>query len=1086
VSERVRTASGVESPLDGWTALSDLCAALARGVASVEASGLWGASRALLADALMASTHRSLLVLATGAAERHRTARDLGFFLGARPPAGRRGATSALEFPPAESGSWRGSRHHEQAAEQALCCHRLLQGDPVAIVATPSALSAPLLTPAEFRARTNRIAVGDTLTREDLLEIVDWAGYDRVETVVEVGQWSLRGGIVDIFSPARQAPVRLEFSGDEVESIRLFDPTSQRSVETVREVDVLPLLAKGVETCTLTAYLPATTLVLLEDPALLDAPPDDAPAAQPLNVLLGAYQRVEMPLLARRGSAPERVDMGTRTVAGGRGQFKALAEEIRSWRGEGFAVRLVVNDEHQADRVRRMLSEHDLEAWPDATLFGPDGLGVLVGECGMGFQLPAIGLVLLSEHEIFGAQRRRLRRPPFQRGAAIAAFTDLAPNDLVVHEDHGIGRYHGLRTLSTGGRAADFLLLEYADGGRLYLPVERLDLITKYMGAPEGAARLDRLGGAAWQRVKESVRAALREMAEQLLRLYATRSLAERPAFPGDTTWQGEFEAAFRFEETPDQLRAIEEVKADMSGPRPMDRLVAGDVGYGKTEVALRAAFKAVADGRQVAVLVPTTVLAQQHGNTFSERFAPFPARVELLSRFRSPREQKAVIEGLARGTVDVVIGTHRLLSKDVVWKNLGLLVIDEEHRFGVRHKEQLKRLRTSVDVLTLTATPIPRTLHMSMTGVRDLSVIETPPLDRLPVETVVTAWSREAIKEAIERELGRGGQVFFVHNRVQSLPAMAAFVQGVCPDARVAMAHGQMAERELEAAMVKFVDGQIDVLVSTAIVESGLDIPASNTIIINRADRFGLAQLYQLRGRVGRERQQAYAYLLVPPGGHLDETAQRRLRVIEEMTELGAGFRLAMRDLEIRGAGNLLGAAQHGHIAAVGFDLYTKLLADAVRDLQGTPSAQPVEPVLSMDVEALLPESFVPEVNQRLALYQRLAELTVEGEVERLRAELTDRFGPPPPPVEALLDLVRLRVEARRLHVERLEARGGRVALTFAPSTPVTPERILSVIARSRGGVILRKEFAIEARVPAGPWSAVRDAVTALLGSLA
>jgi transcription-repair coupling factor (superfamily II helicase) len=458
---------------------------------------------------------------------------------------------------------------------------------------------------------------------------------------------------------------------------------------------------------------------------------------------------------------------------------------------------------------------------------------------------------------------------------------------------------------------------------------------------------------------------------------------------------------------------------------------------------------------------------------------------VELLSRFRSPKEQKAVIEGLARGGVDVVIGTHRLLSKDVTFKNLGLLVIDEEHRFGVSHKERIKTLRTAVDVLTLTATPIPRTLNMALSGVRDLSRIETPPLDRLPVETIVTAFSRGVIKDAIDRELGRGGQVFFVHNRIQSLASMTTFIKGICPEARVAMGHGQMGERELEAVMVKFVDGQIDVLVSTAIVESGLDIPASNTIIINRADRFGLAQLYQLRGRVGRERQQAYAYLLIPADGRLDETAQRRLRVIEEMTELGAGFRLAMRDLEIRGSGNLLGAAQHGHIAAVGFDLYSKLLGEAVSELKGEPVADRVDPVISADVEALLPEAFVPEVNQRLALYKRLAEIEQADEVEPMRAELADRFGPPPPAVETLLDVVALRVAAKAIGVERIEARAGRAVFTFAPSTSVTPERILNVIAKSRGAMTLKKEYALEARVPEGPWPAVRDAIRAALALL-
>jgi transcription-repair coupling factor (superfamily II helicase) len=1084
------TVSAPDSLLSRWAALGDLEAALAQGVPCLEASALWGAARALVIAALVHATDRTALVVTAGQAERHRMALDLGFFLaslsGGAAASGTLARRPVLELPPAEPASWQGARHREHDAEQALCCHRLLDDAALAIVTTPAALSAPLLSPAEFRARTTRLAVGESLAREDLLARLDRAGYERVESVVEVGQWSVRGGIVDIFSPTGERPVRAEFLGDEIDSLRLFDPTTQRSVETMAELEVLPFLVKDAATVTLTEYLPATTLVALEDPALLDAPPDDAPATVPLHPLLDHYQRLEMPLLQRRGGGPARVDMQTRSVGGVRGQFKALAEEIQHWRQEGFTVRLVVDDARQAARVRQMLSEHELEPWPEATLWSGEALAVLVGECGTGFQLPALGLVVLSEREIFGAQRRRLRRPLFQRGAAIAAFTDLAPDDLVVHEDHGIGRYHGLRTLRTDGRDADFLLLEYAEGGRLYLPVERLDLITKYMGAPEGAARLDRLGGGAWQRVKESVRAALREMAEELLRLYAARSVAERPVFPTDTPWQGEFEAAFRFEETPDQMRAIEEIKADMGGARPMDRLVAGDVGYGKTEVALRAAFKAVADGRQVAVLVPTTVLAQQHFNTFTDRFGPFPARVELLSRFRSPKEQKAVVQGLARGTVDVVIGTHRLLSKDVTFKNLGLLVVDEEHRFGVVHKERIKRLRTAVDVLTLTATPIPRTLHMSLSGVRDLSVIETPPLDRLPVETVVTGFSRSVIKEAIEREVGRGGQVFFVHNRVQSLPSMTAFVQALCPDARVAMAHGQMGERELESVMVKFVDGQIDVLVSTAIVESGLDIPASNTIIINRADRFGLAQLYQLRGRVGRERQQAYAYLLIPPQGHLDETAQRRLRVIEEMTELGAGFRLAMRDLEIRGAGNLLGAAQHGHIAAVGFDLYTKLLAEAVRELRGEPSAERGEPVISVDVEALLPETYVSEVNQRLALYKRLAELATDDDIGQMRAELADRFGPLPPAVEALLEIVSLRAAARRLGIERIEARGGRASLTFAPSTPVTPERILGVIARSRGGMLLKKEFTLEVRVPDGPWPSVRSALGAVLESLA
>jgi transcription-repair coupling factor (superfamily II helicase) len=1068
--------------LGRWPALEELTSAVNSGTPVVAASGLWGSARALAVAALSRRTGRPILLVTSGPTALHRSAADVRFFLSTLEPASPAAADAVLELPPSAPAGWRGSRHREPEAERALVCHHLLARDAVVVVATPAAIESPLPAPAALRAQSFSIAYADTLPREALVDRLEAAGYHRVEAVVAVGQWSLRGGIVDIFSPAMTRPVRIEFFGDEVESLRPFDPTTQRSAGGLDSLEVIALPAGPGPG--LAAYLPPDTLVVLDDPAMLDAPPDDTPAATPLEELLRPYQRVEMSLLALPGRAT-RVELGTRSAGGFLGNFKTLADEIRRWRAEGFDVRLVVGDAGQAARLRQILAEHDLEPWPDATLWSGEGLGVVIGEGATGFQVPALGLIVLGEEEIFGAPRRRLRRPRFQRGAAVAAFTDLAPGDLVVHEDHGVGRYHGLRTIPVEGRGADFLLLEYAEGGRLYLPVDRLDLISKYMGAPEAAARLDRLGGGAWARVKESVRAALREMAERLLRLYAERAVAERAAFGADAPWQREFEAAFRFEETPDQLRAIEEVKGDMEGPRPMDRLVAGDVGYGKTEIALRAAFKAVGDGRQVAVLVPTTVLAQQHFNTFGERFEPFPARVELLSRFRSPREQRAVIEGLRAGRVDVVIGTHRLLGKDVEFKNLGLLVVDEEHRFGVTHKEQIKRLRAAVDVLTMTATPIPRTLHMAMSGVRDLSLIETAPLDRLPVETVIAPFNRGLIKEAIERELARGGQVFFVHNRIQSLPSMTAFIRNLVPEARVVMGHGQMGERELEAVMVKFVDGQADILVSTAIVESGLDIPASNTIIINRADRFGLAQLYQLRGRVGRERLQAFAYLLIPADGRIDETAQRRLRVIEELTELGGGFKLALRDLEIRGAGNLLGAEQHGHIAAVGFDLYTKLLEEAVRELKGEPTAPSADPTIAVDAEALLPEQYVPDVHQRLALYKRLADVGRREEIDDLRAELVDRFGPLPEAAEVLLDVVGLRVDARALGIERLEARAGRALLTFGPSTPVAPERLLSLMKRSAGALTMRREFTLQAAMPPGPWAAVRGALLSLLGSL-
>ena len=1067
--------------LRDWSPFHDLAKAFAEGPVCLRVVGLTGGARALAVAELLQGASRPGLVLVPSIVDAHRWTQDLKFF-----------GAAALEFPEGEPRLWRGGRQREADAERALACQRLAAGETLVVVATPPGLDAEVLVPAEFAARALRLEVGDALDRELLVEAFERGGYERVDTVVEVGQWSARGGIVDVFSPTHPNPARVEFLGDEIESIRLFDPTSQRSTAALRELAVLPLATVGDGRGRLLDYLPTSAPVVVDAPRVLDTPTDTDPGAGLLRDRLGGRQLVELDLVGQTSSAAAGPTPGaaewaldSHAVPQFNGRFNRLQAELERWRAEGFRTRLVAGDERQSEHLRQILREHGLEAAAGAALDGPEPLAIVVGELASGFAIPALGVVVLTEDEIFGARRRALKRPKYQRGAALTAFTDLEVGDVVVHEDHGLGRYLGLRTMTIGDRQGDFLLLEYAEGNRLYLPVERLDLVSKYLGADAGQVRLDRLGGPSWQRVKDSVRAALREMAEGLLRLYAQRAVAEGHAFTPDTPWQREFEAAFRFEETQDQLRAIEEAKRDMESERPMDRLVAGDVGYGKTEVALRAAFKAVADGCQVAVLVPTTVLAQQHWATFADRFAPFPARVELLSRFRSPKEQQSVVAGLRQGTVDVVIGTHRVLSKDVEFKNLGLLIVDEEHRFGVAHKERMKKLRASVDVLSLTATPIPRTLYMSLSGVRDMSAIETPPLDRLPVETVVRRFSKGVIKEALERELARGGQVFFVHNRVQSLPSMARFVQELVPDARVIMAHGQMKERELEATMVKFVTGQADVLVSTAIVESGLDIPASNTIVVNRADRFGLAQLYQLRGRVGRERQQAYAYLLVPADGRVDEPAQRRLRALQELTELGSGFKLALRDLEIRGAGNLLGAQQHGHIAAVGFDLYSKLLAEAVRELKGEPAAAHVDPVISVGADGYLPDDYVPEVNQRLALYKRLAGAATDADVEELRAELLDRFGASPEPAERLLDIVRIRVAARALGLEKVEAGDGRALLTFSPATQLDPKRLVRTIQASRGRLRMKREFMVEAAVDGGEWPRVRDSLLALLAGL-
>jgi len=1059
-----------------WQAFQEVAKAFAEGVACLRVSGLAPAARALVVSELLQIHSRAAVVVVRSMADAHRVTQDLRFY-----------GAPVLEFPEREPRLWRGGHHREAEAERAVIARRLAAGEPLVVVVTPAGLDTALPAPGDFAARTLRISVGDRLERELLLESFEAAGYERTETVVEVGQWSVRGGIVDVFAPSHPSPVRLEFFGDDVESIRLFDPTTQRSVEPLDELLLLPLGAPADDAegaAHVLDFAPPGAPAILDVPALLDETSEEAPGRRPLREVLGERPRVELELVAGTTAGGHVLD--TQDVPRFGGRFADLTAALARWRAEGFTVRLVVADAGQADHLRQILRDHEVEAPVAAALEAAEPLAIVAGELSAGLSIGAVGLVLLTESEIFGARRRTLRRPKYQRGAALTAFTDLEIGDLVVHEDHGIGRYVGLRTMSIGDRDGDFLELAYTEGGRLYVPVERLDLVSKYLGGDAGTARLDRLGGASWQRVKESVRAALREMAEALLKLYARRAVAEGHAFGPDTPWQREFEAAFRFEETRDQLRAIEDVKRDLESARPMDRLVAGDVGYGKTEVALRAAFKAVGEGQQVAVLVPTTVLAQQHWSTFTDRFGPFPAKVELLSRFRSPREQKAIVEGLRTGAVDVVIGTHRLLSKDVAFKRLGLLIVDEEHRFGVAHKERMKQLRESVDVLALTATPIPRTLYMALSGVRDMSVIETAPLDRLPIETMVRRFSKAVIKEALERELARGGQVFFVHNRVQSLLSMTRFVQELVPDARVIMGHGQMKERELEATMVRFVSGQADILVSTAIVESGLDIPASNTIIINRADRFGLAQLYQLRGRVGRERLQAYCYLLVPADGRVDEQAQRRLRALQELTELGSGFKLALRDLEIRGAGNLLGAEQHGHIAAVGYDLYSKLLAEAVQELKGDRAGVAVEPVINVSVEGFLPEDYVPEVNQRLAFYKRLAGAAGDDELADLRAELADRFGPLPEPAAQLIDVVRIRIAARALGIERVESGEGTAVITFAPSTPIEPAAMVKLIHASRGRLKMRREFTVEAAVARGGWAAVRDSLLGVLRGFA
>ncbi len=733
------------------------------------------------------------------------------------------------------------------------------------------------------------------------------------------------------------------------------------------------------------------------------------------------------------------------------GTLAPLVNSLRAWQDDGWRVLLVCHQEGQGERLRDLLEPSRLALrWAPELPAGrliPPGVTITVGGLPAGFRHPEEKLAIVTDDEVFGPRtHRRVRRR--DRRVFESTLADLRPGHFVVHADYGIARYHGLLHLKAGAVEGDFLHLEYAGDDRLYLPVERIEKVQKYV-ADGGEPRLDRMGSGSWEKAKLKARAAVEELARDLLHLQAKRQLAQGFRYTPPDKLYREFEAAFPYEETPDQLEAIEAVIADLQSGKPVDRLICGDVGYGKTEVAIRAAFKVVLDGRQVAVLVPTTVLARQHLETFRQRLADFPVTIEMVSRFRTPAEQKNILARAAEGRVDILIGTHRLLQSDVRFKNLGLVVVDEEQRFGVAHKERLKKLRAEVDLITLSATPIPRTLHLSLTGIRDLSIIDTPPVDRQVIRTYVTRFDDDLVRDAILRELKRGGQVYFVHNRVQTIDAMAEFLGTLLPGVRIGIGHGQMNEAALEQTMVDFIEGRTDVLLCTAIIENGLDIPRANTIIVDRADTFGLAQLYQLRGRVGRSHVRAYAYLLIPGEGTLTHDARERLRVLQEQTELGAGFRIARHDLELRGAGDLLGARQAGQINAVGFELYTELLEETVRELQGQAHEARIDPEVRLGLSAYLPEDYVADPNQRLVLYRRMAAAQDEEELYAAGDELRDRFGDLPEPAQLLLEVMRLRVLMKQLRIEQAEYDGHQLVLAFPPTTRVTPEQIMQLLAR-------------------------------------
>lgn len=731
------------------------------------------------------------------------------------------------------------------------------------------------------------------------------------------------------------------------------------------------------------------------------------------------------------------------------GHTDLLAEEIKQWRRNGNVVVLLVTGQDRGSHLLDTLKNEKLDAYYVTSIdreVQPGNILISHGLLSGGFELVNARLVVITEGEIFGQRKRKKQEQPRGASNRMEPFTDLKVGDYVVHINHGVGRYKGIVPLDIGGIRKEYLLIKYFGEDKLYVPTDQVSLLQKYLGAEADSPRLSKLGGAEWNRVKSRVRQAVRDMAQELLALYASRETAQGYAFGQDNVWQKEFEDAFPYEETQDQLKGITDVKRDMEHARPMDRLLCGDVGYGKTEVALRAAFKAVMESKQVAVLVPTTILAQQHYNTFRERFAGYPVKVEMLSRFRSPREQRQIVQELKEGQVDIVIGTHRLVQDDIVFKDFGLLVVDEEQRFGVTHKEKLKKIRTNVDVLTLTATPIPRTLHMSLVGVRDTSLLETPPENRFPVQTYVLEEDPVLIREAIKRELGRGGQVYYVHNRVAGLDNVALWLKSLVPEVRIVVAHGQMREEDLEQIMLDFIDGVYDVMICTTIIESGLDIPNVNTLIVKEANNFGLAQLYQLRGRVGRSNRLAYAYLTFRKDMVLNEVAEKRLAAIREFTQFGSGYKIAMRDLEIRGAGNLLGAEQHGHIAAVGFDLYCRLLEEAVQEARGQKVEQPVETVVELPVEAYIPSDYITDTNQKVEIYRRIARLRKESYVSDLEEELVDRFGDLPLSVQNLLRISIIRIRASHLKIKSVSRQQGFYRLVFASGHALKGEQLVAV----------------------------------------
>ena len=1108
---------------------SNIIEKLTYGEYTSKVSGLWSSSKAMFLTGLFEKSGQSIFVITPDSETADTLLTDLRFFswLSASHPA-------IFSFPYWEILPYDTIPPHTEITHVRMSGYRALLSDTQGIFVIPAnSIIQRVITPVILKRLVKKLHTGMEIEKDALAAHLVDIGYEPSDLVSSRGTFSLRGGIVDIFSPGEDNPVRLEFFGDTIESLRSFDPQTQRSVRQIDSVIIMPakepphlVIPAGCgDTGSLFEFISYDNIVVFDEPLVIKTH-----ITEYWSQIWDTYKDVL--LQGRRVFEPEKLYMPWEEIAETRCLFnrnldieslpiegttsvsinstsslladiiqkgsplKEIAERLDVYRKDNTLI-IVSPTDGQAERFRDVLMEYDVPA----TVTDSENIAksfiisdhntehenesmpvfIISGHLSSGFLYQDASLLFITEEEIFGKRSRRRPLPKQKARPFQTSFQDLRAGDYVVHLQYGIGQYDGLVRKTLSGGEGDFLCIRYSGGDYVYVPVNKMELVQKYAGAEGHAPHIDKLQGSQWEKTKRRVEKAIEEIAEDLVELYAARMVLERPPYPQENILMKEFESSFEYEETPDQLTAIEDVMRDLGTQKPMDRLICGDVGYGKTEVALRAACKVVLEGKQAAVLVPTTLLAQQHYQTFSMRFASFPVRVEMLSRFRSHQEQKKIMKALADGTVDIIIGTHRLLQKDISFRNIGIFIVDEEQRFGVSQKERLKQLRKSLDVLSLSATPIPRTLQMSLLGIRDLSIIETPPEDRHAIHSVIIPFDKKIIRNAILREFDRGGSVFFVHNRVETIAGMANLIQELVPEARIGTAHGQMNEHLLENVMMRFINGDYNLLVCSAIVESGLDIPAANTIIINRADIFGLADLYQLRGRVGRSGHQAYSYLIVPTEDTISGDAKKRIKAIQELTGLGAGFRLANKDLEIRGAGNLLGRRQSGQIASVGFELYTQMLDRAVKNFKGEKVEEDFIPTINLQIDSFIPEEYVSDSSQRLSLYKRLASIREETLLISIREELIDRYGPLPVHVENLLNIIEIKLLACLYRISKIEGGEGGIFFTVDPQVTTKNKDILPKLLKVYPGRIhFISEFkfllTVKDKEPAGLFSEITN----------